>query len=147
MWLENLKELKKRTGMSNKQIADKTNLPERTVNRIFSGDTDHPYADTLDIIVKALDGDLGDIFADTKVIVATDELVGIKESVDVVEAERDLTLVENEMLKAKNAALTTEIELLKKELQHKDEIIALHNYYKSIISGLPKTQKEVTFHE
>ncbi len=124
--------------MSNKQIADKTNLPERTVNRIFSGDTDHPYADTLDIIVKALDGDLGDIFADTKVIVATDELVSIKENVDVVEAERDLTLVENEMLKAKNAALTTEIELLKKELQHKDEIIALHNYYKSLLSGLPK---------
>lgn len=138
MWLENLIELKKQSKMSVKQIADKTNLPERTVNRIFSGETDHPYADTLDIIVKALGADLGDIFSDTKVIVATDELVSIKENVDVVEAERDLTLVENEMLKAKNAALTTEIELLKKELQHKDEIIALHNYYKSLLSGLPK---------
>ena len=138
MWLENLIELKKQSKMSVKQIADKTNLPERTVNRIFSGETDHPYADTLDIIVKALGADLGDIFSDTKVIIATDELVSIKENVDVVEAERDLTLVENEMLKAKNAALTTEIELLKKELQHKDEIIALHNYYKSLLSGLPK---------
>lgn len=125
--------------MSCKQIAEKTNLPERTVSRIFSGETDHPYADTLDIIVKALGADLGDIFSDTKVIVATDELVEIKESVDVVEAERDLTLVENEMLKAKNAAMATEVELLKKELQHKEEIIALHNYYKTLISGLPKS--------
>lgn len=138
MWLENLKELKKKTGMSSKQIAEKTRLPERTVNRIFAGESDHPYADTLDLIVKALGYDLGDIFADTGVIVATEKLVEIKESVDVVEAERDLTLVENEMLKSKNAALTTEIELLKKELQHKDELLALHNYYKSVISGMTK---------
>ena len=138
MWLKNLKELKKKTGMSSKQIAEKTRLPERTVNRIFAGESDHPYADTLDLIVKALGYDLGDIFADTGVIVATTELVEIKETVDVVEAERDLTLAENEMLKSKNAALTTEIELLKKEIQHKDELLALHNYYKSVISGMTK---------
>lgn len=138
MWLENLQELKKKTGKTNKQIAEQTKLPERTVTRIFSGETDHPYADTLDIIVKALGYDLGDIFADTKVVVATDDLVEIKDSVGVVEAERDLTLAENEMLKAKNAALTTENELLKKEIQHKDELLALHNYYKSVISGMSK---------
>ena len=138
MWLENLIELKKKTGMSVKQIAEKSKLPERTVTRIFSGETDHPQADTLDIIVKALGYDLGYIFADTKVIVASDDLVDIKESVDVVEAERDLVLVENEMLKTKVAALTTEIELLKNEIQHKDELLALHNYYKTVISGMAK---------
>jgi transcriptional regulator with XRE-family HTH domain len=132
MWLDNLKELKKKTGMSAKQIAEKANLPERTVNRILSGETDHPYADTLDIIVKALGYDLGDIFADTKVIVASDDIVKAKESVDMVEAERNLTAAENEMLKSKIAAMTTEIELLKKEIQHKDEIIALHNYYNKL---------------
>jgi transcriptional regulator with XRE-family HTH domain len=132
MWLENLKELKKKTGMTAKQIADKTNLPERTISRIFAGETDHPYADTLDLIVKALGYDLGDIFADTKVIVATDDLVEIKENVDIVEAEHDRILVENEMLKTKNTALTMEIELLKKELQHKEELLALHNYYNKL---------------
>jgi transcriptional regulator with XRE-family HTH domain len=133
MWLDNLKELKKKSGMSSKQIAEMTNLPERTVSRIFAGETDHPYADTLDLIVKALGNyDLGDIFADTKVIVATDELVEIKESVDIVEAEHDRILVENEMLKTKNSALTMEIELLKKELQHKEELLALHNYYNKL---------------
>jgi transcriptional regulator with XRE-family HTH domain len=135
MWLENLKELRKKTGMSVKQISEKTTLPERTINRIFAGETDHPYADTLDLIVKALGYDLGDVFADTKVIVATDELVKTKECVDVVEAERDLSIAENEMLKAKVAALTTEVELLKKELQHKDELLALHNYYNKIITA------------
>ena len=132
MWLENLKELKKKTGMSSKQIAEMTHLPERTVSRIFSGETDHPYADTLDLIVKALGYDLGDVFADTKVVVATDELVEIKECVDIVEAERDLTVAENAILKAKVDALAAEVEMLKREIQHKDEIIAIHNYYNKL---------------
>lgn len=136
MWLENLKELKKKTGMSAKQIAEKTNLPERTVSRIFAGESDHPYADTLDRIVKALGYDLGDIFADTAVIVATESLVEAKETANVIEAERNLILVENEMLKAKTAAQATEIELLTKELKHKDEILALHTYYKAHIERL-----------
>ena len=140
MWLENLKELKKKTGMSTKQISEKTNLPERTISRIFAGETEHPYADTLDLIVKALGYDLGDIFADTKVIVATDDLVDIKESAVLAEAERDLVLAELEMLRAKTTAQDTEIQLLKKELQHKEELLALHNYYKTHIEQLIKKE-------
>ena len=140
MWLENLKDLKKMTGMSVKQIADRANLPERTVSRIFAGETDHPRIDTLGLIVDALGITLQDIFADTNVIVATEKLVEIKEVAEVVGAERDVIAVENEMLKAKNAALTTEIELLKKELTHKEELLALHNYYTLHIEQLIKKE-------
>lgn len=138
MWLENLKELKKSKGMSTKQIAEKTNLPERTVIRIFAGDTDNPYVDTLHRIVTVLGGSLDDILADTKVVVGTESIVELQEHVDVTAAERDLIAVENEMLKTKNAALTTENELLKRELSHKEELLALHNYYKAHIEQLIK---------
>jgi transcriptional regulator with XRE-family HTH domain len=128
------------TGMSVKQIADKTNLPERTVARIFSGDTDNPYVDTLHRIVTALGGSLDDILADTKVVVATETLVEVKETLaevegaaNVMEAERDLIKIENERLKVENARLTTENELLKRELQHKDELLALHSFYSRFI--------------
>ena len=131
MWLDNLKELKKSKGMTLTQIADATKIPESTIKRIFSGDTDNPYVDTVRRIADALGTTLDNIFAETKVVLATETLVEIKENANVVEAERDLILVENDMLKTKNAALTTEIELLKKELAHKEEIIALHNYYKT----------------
>ena len=140
MWLDNLKELKKRTGMSSKQIAEKTNLPERTVTRIFSGDTDNPYVDTIHRIVSVLGGSLDDILADTKVVVATESIVELKENVDVTNAQLDVLTIENDMLKTKNAALTTEIELLKKELQHKEELLALHNYYKLHIEQLIKKE-------
>lgn len=129
MWLDNLKELKKAKGMSVKQIAEQTKLPERTINRIFSGDTDNPYVDTLHRIVAVLGGSLDDILADTKVVVATESLVEVKENAGVVEAERDLVLAENEMLKTKNAALTAENELLRNELQHKEELLAVYNYF------------------
>ena len=129
MWLDNLKELKKQTGMSSKQIADKTKLPERTVVRIFSGDTDSPYADTLHRIVTALGGSLDDILADTKVVVATESLVKIKENADVVEAERDLIIAENAILKDKVATLTAENDMLKMQLKHKEELLAVYNYF------------------
>lgn len=132
MWLDNLKELKKNTNLSVKQIADKTKLPERTVNRILAGETDHPRVDTLHLIVTALGGSLNDIFADTNVVVATETLVEVKETAEVIEAERDLVLAELEMLRAKAAAQEAEIQLLKERLQHKEELLALHNYYNKL---------------
>ena len=132
MWLDNLKELKKNTNLSSKQIAEKTKLPERTVNRILAGETDHPRVDTLHLIVTALGGSLNDIFADTNVVVATESLVEVKGVVEVVEAERDLVLAELEMLRAKAAAQETEIQLLKERLQHKDELLAVYNYFTKI---------------
>lgn len=138
MWLDNLKELRKMTGMSYKQIAEQTNLPERTIARIFSGDTEHPYMDTLHRIVNVLGGSLDDILADTKVVVATESIVELQENVDVITAQNDLITVENDMLKKKVDAQATEIELLKKELAHKEELLALHNYYKTHIEQLIK---------
>lgn len=140
MWLENLKELKKKTGKSVKQIAEATKLPERTVSRIFSGDTDNPYVDTLHRIVTTLGGSLDDILADTKVVLGEENLVSLQENVDVVTAERDLITAENAILKSKVDTLTAEIEMLKMELKHKEEIIALHNYYGTVIGGLTKGQ-------
>ena len=135
MWLDNLKELKKATGMSSKQIAERTNLPERTVNRIFSGDTDNPYVDTLHRIVTVLGGSLDDILADTKAVVATESLVEVKENAGVIEAERDLVLAELDMLRTKTIAQEAEIALLKERLQHKEELLALHNYYNKLKSS------------
>lgn len=145
MWLENIKELKRVSGMSSKQIAEKTNLPERTVTRIFSGDTDNPYVDTLHRIVTVLGGSLDDILADTKVVVATESLVEVKETLEevqetanIIESERDLIKIENERLKVENAKLTTELQLLKLELQHKDELLELHKFYRKLIRIIKK---------
>ena len=129
MWLDNLKELKKSKGMTLTQIADATKIPESTIKRIFSGDTSDPYVTTIHRIVVALGGSLDLILADTNAVLATESLVEVKETAEVAEAERDLVLAELEMLRAKTAAQETEIMLLKERLQHKEELLAVHNYY------------------
>lgn len=129
MWLDNLKELKKSKGMTFVQLANATHIPESTIKRIFSGDTDNPYVDTIRRLAIALDSSLDEIFAETKFVVATETLAEVKENAEVVEAERDFVLAELEMLRSKTAAQEMEIQLLKKELQHKEELLAVHNYY------------------
>lgn len=139
MWLDNLKELKKAKGMSSKQIAEKTNLPERTVVRIFSGDTPNPYVDTLYRIVAILGGSLDDVLADSKTVVGSQNLVALQCEADKLSAENGLLAAENVMLKDKVVVLSAEIDLLKTKLEHKEEIIAIHNYYKTLIDGMTKT--------
>ena len=129
MWLDNLKELKKSKGMTITQIADATKIPESTIKRIFAGDTDDPYVSTIHRIVIALGGSLDHILADTNAVLSTESLAEVKENAEVMEAERDLVLAELEMLRTKTAAQEMEIMLLKKELQHKEELLAVHNYY------------------
>ena len=135
MWLENLKELKSASGLKSKQIAEITNLPERTVKRIFSGETDNPYMDTIHRIVTALGGSLDHIFADTKAVIGTEDLSSLQAEVNRLNAELAMAQAENMILKDKNVALTAENGLLLLKLQHKEEIIAIHNYYNKLKSG------------
>lgn len=129
MWLDRLKELKKEKGVSTKWIAEETNLPERTVNRIFSGDTDNPYVDTLHRIVSVLGGSLDSILADSKMVVGESNLSTLQTEVDRLTGELAILNAENAVLKDKVSSLTAEADLLRLKLEHKDEIIALHNYY------------------
>lgn len=129
MWLENLKDLKKAKGMTAKQIADATKIPESTIKRIFAGDTDDPYVSTIHRIVTVLGGSLDQILADTNAVLSSEGLMEVKESVEIAEAERKLLLVEIESLKAKITAQETEILLLKQELKHKDEIFEIIKYF------------------
>lgn len=132
MWLDSLKELKKKTGMSSKQIAEKTNLPERTVVRIFSGDTDNPYMDTLRRIVGVLGGSLDDLFAECKTVLADKDILSVQTEVERLTAELAMLNAENSVLKDKVRTLTSENDLLRLELKHKEEIISLHNYYNKL---------------
>ena len=132
MLLEKLKTLKKASGMTYKDIAEKSGLPESTVKNVFKGDHE-PYASTLHrIVVVALNSSLDDVLADTNIVLSPKRLIEVEEKAEVVEAERDLVLAELEMLRAKTAAQETEILLLKERLQHKDEILSLINYFAKI---------------
>ena len=136
MWLDNLKELKKKTGMSSKQIAEKTNMSERTISRIFSGDTDAPRMDTLRDIVYALGGSMDDLLAETDFRLPTPQIETLKKeiesllsTIEEMSANEARLKAEITILKEKNAALVSENDVLRLKLEYEDRIIALHNYY------------------
>lgn len=136
MWLDNLKAVKAERKLSTKQVAEKANLAERTVTRIFSGETANPSMDYMLKIARALECSLDDIFADTQAVVGRSNLATLQAEVENLtgELERvngELALMgaENAVLNSKVNTLTSENELLRLKLEHKEELIALHNYY------------------
>ncbi len=134
MWLDNLKELKKSLNLTAKQIAERSNLPEKTISRLLSGDTRNPYIDTLSRIAGALGCTLNDILADSKVVVGTENLAVLQENIDTIKAERDLLIADNTILKEKTETLTKELELTKNELMYTKKLLAVHEYYTKLKS-------------
>ena len=131
MLLENLKRFKSESKMTLEELAEASMTPLSTVKNIFSGKCE-PLASTLYRIAKALGVTLDDILADTNIVLSPKTLAEVKENAEVLEAERDLVLAELEMLRTKTSAQETEILLLKEQIKHKDEILALINYFAKV---------------
>ena len=53
-----LKKLKVESKLTTKQISDLSGIPESTISRILSGQTDNPSFDTICAIVKVMGGSL-----------------------------------------------------------------------------------------
>ena len=131
MLLEKLKELRKASNMTYEELAEESKTPISTIKHIFAGKCE-PLASTLYRVVKAMNGSLDDVLADTNIVLSPKTLIEVKENAEAVEAEKEVIAAKNEMLEAKITAMTMEIELLKKEIQHKDELLAVYNYFTKI---------------
>ena len=135
MWLDNLRQIKQDSGMKTTEIAKRAKLPERTVRRVFSGDTANPYVDTLDRIATAMGATLADVLVDTKAVVGTHDLATLQILLDEANAGRELLIAEISVLKDKLDIMSAENDRLRRELLHKEELLAVHNYYTKIKSG------------
>ena len=135
MWLDNLKYYTEKSGIPLKQISEIAMISEKTIDRMLEGKSKTPYADTLYRWCRAIGVSLDDILADTKVVVGTENLATLQNKVEITSAEMDMLVAENNILKDKVATLTAELDLLKMELKHKEEIISIHNYYNKLMSS------------
>lgn len=138
MWVERLQELKKKSGKSTKLIADSVGMSERSVSRILTGKAKRPPVDVLHKMADLFGVTLEEILAGTSAVI-----VSINEAVTPAEDENNILRDENSMLKDKVNILTAEndilngklsvleaeIEVLRTKLEHKEELLALHDYY------------------
>ncbi len=63
-FLERLRVLKDKSGMTTKEIAEKSGIPESTITRIFSGKTPNPTIISVMDIIRAMGGKASDVFDD-----------------------------------------------------------------------------------
>ena len=64
--IEKLRQMKEKSHMTNQQIAEKSNIPESTVARIFSGKTPNPTITTVTAMARAMGGSAADFFNEVR---------------------------------------------------------------------------------
>lgn len=142
MWRDNLLQLIEESKLTKQQIAERGNLPLKTVIRVIKGETQFPTIDTLDRFATALSCGLGDILAGTRAVIGTKTLTELQEEKDLlteevkkIKAERDFAVAENSILKDENKSLLAKVELLTMQLNYKDEIISLYKIIEQQAKG------------
>ena len=139
MFRDRIIEQKKLLGLSAKTISERSELglPEETISRFLSKNHDSRISTMLDIC-KAVGLEPYELFMDS-MTAAEFKLFREAKASSTDTAQEIKTLLENNVtLKDEIAVLSAENELLKLKLEHKDEIIRLHNRYNDYIDAIKK---------
>ena len=137
MFRERILEEKKRLNLSTRTMADtsRLHLPEETISRVLSGKTADPGIHTALDIAETVGLKPYEVFMDAKLAAEFKAFLELKSRSEETESDRIRIIAENENLKVTNAGLVDRIRVLEMQLSHKEEIIALHNYYNKLKSS------------
>lgn len=140
MWREKIIEAKKAKNITTKMMSEKVRLPEQTITRILSGKTATPRIDTVLDLGSAVGLTPRELFSETISVLGDENLIVLQGKLDeanvalsALQAEFTSLSAENTDLKLKNVSLQAENDLLRIKLEHKEEIISLHNYFNSVM--------------
>lgn len=142
MYRERVLEEKKRLNLSAKSMSDrsKLHLTEETISRFLSGKTSdigvNNFVDLADTVGLAP----YEAFMDATLATEFKAFLELKSKSEETEAARIALLADNENLKLTNAGLVDKIRTLEMQLAHKEEMLALHNYYRTHIEQIIKKE-------
>lgn len=133
-WLIKLDECRIKASMSPKQIAEMIDESDRLVYRIFAGEAKNPSVNVVRKIIRAVGASVSEIFEESGAVIGGQDIVTLQANFDSLAAELSILQAENAVLKGKADTLSAENDMLRLKLEHKEEIIALHNYYNSVMN-------------
>lgn len=135
-WRISLRDLRTKTGMTNKQIADKENLSEKSVARVFSGEAKNPGVDLIRRVIHAMGGTWSEIFAESGAVIGSQDMATLQAEVNRLTEENalltsslELARMELSVQKDKLTTLEAENKILSLKLECEEKIVAIHNYY------------------
>lgn len=136
MWRDKINEARKEKNIKIKRISEFSDLSEKTVTRILSGEAKNPCVDDVISIGAAVGLDTVDLFCDTGTVVGNKSLVELQEEADKLAKEIELLRAElaaantdNAALRAQICSLTAENDILKVKVELQQECLDTHRYY------------------
>lgn len=115
MWRDRIAEIKKKKGISTREISERSGISADTIDRIIkskSETADMPRIDTLaDIVEKGLGAELWEVF-----YLGDRSLVALNAEVSALRAERDALIAELAVSVESAKALAAKVDALKDEL-------------------------------
>ena len=132
-WLERIKDAKKSNNITTKQMSERIGLPLQTIERILAGRTRSPYIDTVLDLGAAVGLTPKEIFTETGTVLGEQDLSAYQAEVEALKAELASVTADNVDLKAKIAAQEAELDLMRMKMDHKEQIIALHERYVRVL--------------
>lgn len=141
-WLINLIELKNRTDISLKQIAEMENLSEKSVSNVFLGKSKNPGVDLIRRIIHALGGSWREIFGESDAVIGSQDLVTLQAEVTrlteenaVLTSSLNMANLDLSVQKDKVVTLENEIKILRLKLEYEEKLVAVHNFYNKLNSN------------
>lgn len=127
MFRERINEEKKRLSISAKSMSERSTLhiPEETISRVLSGKTADPGINTVIDLGATVGLAPHELFMDSTLAAEFKAFLELKSKSEETESERIRILAENETLKTTNLALASELEKVKMQLSHKEELLKL----------------------
>lgn len=108
-WQTALNELRAKTGMSYKQIADALNVSEKSVSRLFTGEAKKPDFFFVSQVIRKLGGSVSEVLGEGGAYIVSQDIITLQAQYEELKASYEKLLEENETLRTKNAALTDEL--------------------------------------
>lgn len=128
MWREKIIEAKDKLHKSTKDLAEEAGVSEKTVYRILTGKTKCVHLDDVLTLGASVNLSPRELFEETSSFIC-------EENITYLQKENEQLKAEIAELRGIVASITAENVTLKVEASHKDEIIALHNYYNKLKSN------------
>ena len=136
MYFKRLEKAFADSKLTQKQLAERSQVSEKTVARMLSNPDYHATVDVLDRITQTLNITMHELFTETDMVLIRKDVLA-----ELEEAKRFAD--EGKTLSAENTSLKEEVHSLKKEngdlqakLKHKEEIITVHQSYKTLLDEL-----------
>jgi transcriptional regulator with XRE-family HTH domain len=138
MFRERILEEKKKLGISNKSMSErsKLHLPEETISRFLNAKTLDPGISTVLDVGDTVGLLPYEIFMDATLAAEFRAFLELKSKSEETEAERIRIIAENESLKTINAGLSQKLEKLELQCDYKDKLLELHDRYQAHIKRL-----------